>query len=72
MGSDDLVDTMRFAARVVLRALDLVAKPCDGLPVHIVHWRAGDYLAAVIGWISDHDYLKATSNNPAFGMIEAM
>lgn len=54
-GSDDLVDPVRFAARVVLRAIHLVAKPRDGLPVYVVQWRATDHLAAVIGRVTDDD-----------------
>ena len=55
VGSDDLVDPVRFAARVVLRAIHLVPKPRDGLPVYIVQWRAANYLAAVIGRIAHDD-----------------
>jgi len=55
MGSDDLVDPMWFAARVVLRAMHLVAKPRDGLSVYIVQWRAANHLAAVIGRIAHYN-----------------
>jgi hypothetical protein len=55
VGGDDLVDSVWFAAWVVLWALHLVAKPRDGLPVYIVQWRAADYLAAVIGRIAHDD-----------------
>jgi hypothetical protein len=55
VGSDDLVDPVWFAVRVVLLALHLVAKPRDGLPVYIVQRRAADYLTAVIGRIAHDD-----------------
>jgi hypothetical protein len=55
MSSDDLVDPMWLAARVVLRALYQVAKSRDGLAVYIVQWRAADHLASVIGRIADDD-----------------
>lgn len=55
VGGNDLVDPMWFAVRVVLWALHLVAKPCDGLPVYIVQWRAADHLTAMIGRIAHDD-----------------
>jgi len=55
VGSDDLVDPVWYAARVVLRALHLVAKPRDRLPIYVVQWRAADHLAAVIGSIAHDD-----------------
>lgn len=55
VGGDDLVDSMWFAAWVVLRAVHLIAKPRDGIPVYIMRWRAADHLAAVIGGIAHND-----------------
>jgi len=55
VGSDDLVDPVWFAARILLRAIHRVAKPRDGLPVYIVQWRAANHLAAVIGGIAYDD-----------------
>jgi hypothetical protein len=58
VGSDNLVDPVWFASRVVLGAVHLVAKPRDGLTVYIMEWRTTDYLAAVIGRIAhDNDFL---------------
>jgi hypothetical protein len=62
VGSDDLIDPVWLAARVVLWAIHLVAKPGDGLSVYIVQWRAADYLAAVISRVSNNDYLEGHGN----------
>lgn len=57
VGSDDLVEPMRFAAWVILRTIYLVAKPSDGFSVDIVQWRTADHFAAVIGRIAyDNDF----------------
>src|SRR5450830_1420200 len=54
-GGNDLVDAMRFAARVELRAGNLVPEPCDRAPAHIMGRRAADDGSTVIGFIAHRD-----------------
>lgn len=55
VAGNDLVDSVWFTTWVMLRAIHLVAKPRDGLPVYVVLWRAADHFAAVIGRIAHDD-----------------
>jgi hypothetical protein len=56
MGGNNLVHTMRFAARVILRTVDFVTKTRNCSPMDIMRGRAADYGPAMIGFIADRDY----------------